>query len=119
MQRGEEQILWQIESNIIIILKITITVVIIIMITTITMVIPVMGHRTVSHRKLYRLLQFCPPAHFILRTMMMMILMVMMMTSMMMMRVTQSYSHQVGIWHHDEGWEYDTVKFPPSTYLNV
>ena len=27
----------------------------------------------------------------------------------------QSYSHQVGICHHDEGWEYDTVKFPPYT----
>ena len=25
----------------------------------------------------------------------------------------QSYSHQVGICHNDEGWEYDTVKFPP------
>ena len=24
----------------------------------------------------------------------------------------QSYSHQVGICHNDEGWEYDTVKFP-------
>ena len=31
----------------------------------------------------------------------------------------QSDSHQVGIWHHDEGWEYDTVKFPPYTYINV
>ena len=27
-----------------------------------------------------------------------------------------AYSHQVGIWHHDDGWEYDTVKFPPYTY---
>ena len=27
----------------------------------------------------------------------------------------QSYSHQVGICHNDEGWEYDTVKFPPYT----
>ena len=25
----------------------------------------------------------------------------------------QSESHQVGILHHDEGWEYDTVKLPP------
>ena len=25
----------------------------------------------------------------------------------------QSYSHQVGICHNDEGWEYDTVTFPP------
>ena len=25
----------------------------------------------------------------------------------------QSYSHLVGIWHNDEGWEYDTVTFPP------
>ena len=24
-----------------------------------------MGHRTVSHRKLYWFLQFCPPAHFV------------------------------------------------------
>ena len=31
----------------------------------------------------------------------------------------QSDSHQVGIWHHDEGWENDTVKFPPYTYINV
>ena len=27
----------------------------------------------------------------------------------------QSYSHLVGICHNDEGWEYDTVKFPPYT----
>ena len=27
----------------------------------------------------------------------------------------QSHSHQVGICHDDEGWEYDTVKFPPYT----
>ena len=26
----------------------------------------------------------------------------------------QSYSHQVGICHNDEGWEYDTVTFPLS-----
>ena len=26
-----------------------------------------------------------------------------------------SHSHQVGICHDDEGWEYDTVKFPPYT----
>ena len=26
-----------------------------------------------------------------------------------------SYSHQVGICHDDQGWEYDTVKFPPYT----
>ena len=25
----------------------------------------------------------------------------------------QSHSHQVGICHNDEGWEYDTVTFPP------
>ena len=25
----------------------------------------------------------------------------------------QSYSHQVGICHNDEGWEYDTVTFQP------
>ena len=25
----------------------------------------------------------------------------------------QSYSHQVGMCHNDEGWEYDTVIFPP------
>ena len=25
----------------------------------------------------------------------------------------QSYYHQVGICHNDEGWEYDTVTFPP------
>ena len=25
----------------------------------------------------------------------------------------QSYSHLVGICHNDEGWEYDTVTFPP------
>ena len=31
----------------------------------------------------------------------------------------QSDSHQVGIWHHDQGWEYDTVKFPPYKYTNV
>ena len=29
----------------------------------------------------------------------------------------QSDSHQVGIWHHDEGWECD--KFPPYTYINM
>ena len=28
----------------------------------------------------------------------------------------QSYSHQVGMCHNDEEWEYDTVKFPPSPY---
>ena len=28
----------------------------------------------------------------------------------------QSYSHQVGICHNDEGWEYDRVTFPP--YIN-
>ena len=28
----------------------------------------------------------------------------------------QSYSHQVGICHNDEGWEYDTVNFPPYLY---
>ena len=28
----------------------------------------------------------------------------------------QSYSHQVVICHNDEGWEYDTVKFPPYPY---
>ena len=28
----------------------------------------------------------------------------------------QSYSHQVGIWHNDEEWEYDTVKFPHYSY---
>ena len=27
----------------------------------------------------------------------------------------RSHSHQVGICHDDEGWEYDTVKFPPYT----
>ena len=27
----------------------------------------------------------------------------------------QSYSHQVGKCHNDEGWEYDTVTFPPYT----
>ena len=27
----------------------------------------------------------------------------------------QSYSHLVGICHNDEGWEYDTVRFPPYT----
>ena len=27
----------------------------------------------------------------------------------------QSYSHQVGICYNDEGWEYDTVTFPPYT----
>ena len=27
----------------------------------------------------------------------------------------QSYPHQVGICHDDEGWEYDTVRFPPYT----
>ena len=27
----------------------------------------------------------------------------------------QSHSHQVGICHNDEGWEYDTVRFPPHT----
>ena len=27
----------------------------------------------------------------------------------------RSHSHQVGICHNDEGWEYDTVKFPPYT----
>ena len=27
----------------------------------------------------------------------------------------QSYSHLVGICHNDEGWEYDTVIFPPCT----
>ena len=25
----------------------------------------------------------------------------------------QSYFHLVGICHNDEGWEYDTVTFPP------
>ena len=29
----------------------------------------------------------------------------------------QSYSHLVGICHNDEGWEYDTVKFPPYTWI--
>ena len=29
----------------------------------------------------------------------------------------QSYSHQVGICHNDEGWEYGTVNFPP--YHNI
>ena len=29
----------------------------------------------------------------------------------------QSYSHQVGICHNDEGWEYDTVTFPPYTKI--
>ena len=29
----------------------------------------------------------------------------------------QSYSHQVGICHNDEGWEYDTVNFPPYLYI--
>ena len=28
----------------------------------------------------------------------------------------QSYSHQVGICHYAEGWEYDTVNFPPYLY---
>ena len=27
----------------------------------------------------------------------------------------RSHSHQVGICHDDEGWEYDTVKIPPYT----
>ena len=27
----------------------------------------------------------------------------------------RSHSHQVGICHNDEGWEYDTVRFPPYT----
>ena len=27
----------------------------------------------------------------------------------------RSHSHQVGICHDDEGWEYDTVRFPPYT----
>merc|ERR1711989_276969 len=31
----------------------------------------------------------------------------------------QSYSHQVGICHNDEGWEYDTVKFPPHPCIMI
>ena len=31
----------------------------------------------------------------------------------------QSHSHLVGICHNDEGWEYDTVKFPPYTYTKA
>ena len=31
----------------------------------------------------------------------------------------QSYSHQVGIWHHDKGWEHDTVTFPPCIHLSA
>ena len=31
----------------------------------------------------------------------------------------QSYSHQVGICHSVEGWEYDTVTFPPYTNIMI
>ena len=31
----------------------------------------------------------------------------------------QSYSHQVGICHNGEGWEYDTVMFPPCTCKSI
>ena len=31
----------------------------------------------------------------------------------------QSYSHQVGIYHDDEEWEYDTVEFLPNTWIRV
>ena len=31
----------------------------------------------------------------------------------------QSYSHLVGICHHDEGWEHDTVTFPPCINLYI
>ena len=31
----------------------------------------------------------------------------------------QSYSHQVGICHNDEGWEYDTINFPPYLFLMI
>ena len=30
----------------------------------------------------------------------------------------QSYYHLVGICHNDEGWEYDTVTFPPCINLS-
>ena len=50
-----------------------------------------------------------------------MTIMMMMMMMMMMMGYPayyhQSHSHQVGICHNDEGWEYDTVKFPPYTQI--
>ena len=55
-------------------------------------------------------------------TRMMMVVIIMMMMTMMVIDDDddglpayshQSYSHLVGICHNDEGWEYDTVTFPP------
>ena len=31
----------------------------------------------------------------------------------------QSYSHQLGIYHNDEWWEYDTVNIPPYLYIKI